>query len=236
MSPGKISKDFKRFIGRGPNELLAKTKFEEGQTLFDQGKYAEAAKCFKIAANRWPDSTLKEDARCFGWPKAISSTTVTPKRVAYSMLIKKYENTRDMTQISPRHFAIARYWDLKARVDSHWYPNLTDKTRPMLATTEYAIRAYSSVKAHDPNGPLADDATMCIANSYFLRNRFEDAATYYEEVRKRPDSQHILPAHLLGIRSKLRSYLGPQYELSPLTDAEQLIDTTLAISRGNPRQ
>jgi outer membrane protein assembly factor BamD (BamD/ComL family) len=227
-TPGSITKGFKKFIGRGPNELLAKSKFEEGEAFFQQKNYKEAAKCFYIAADRWPDSALEEDAM-YMLAESYFFDDLYPKASdTYAMLLKKYENTRYLTDITPRQFAIARYWDLKARIDSHWYPNLKDKTRPLVDATGHAMSVYGSVRTHDPTGPLADDATMSMANSYFLRNHFEDAAFHYELLRKDfPNSDFVLQAHVLGIRSKLRMYFGPQYEVKPLDDADKLIETTL---------
>lgn len=223
-----IGKSFKKAIGRGPDELLAKRKFEEGDTLFRQQKYKEAAKCFAVAADRWPDSTLEEDAMYWLAESYFFDDRYPKASDTYALLIKKYENTRYLTDITPRQFAIARYWDLAARRDSHWYPNTKDKTRPMVDATGHAMAVYSSVRTHDPTGPLADDATMAMANSYFLRNRFEDASFHYDLIRKDfPQSDYVLQAHVLGIRSKLRSYYGPQYEVAPLDEAGKLIDTTL---------
>ncbi|HVX11446.1 MAG TPA: outer membrane protein assembly factor BamD [Pirellulales bacterium] len=227
MSPGSITKGFKKLIGRGPNESLARSKYDEGEALYRQGKYKEAVKCFKVAADRYPDSSLEEDA-LFMLGESYFFQDMYPKASdTYAMLIKKYENTRYLTDITPRQFAIARYWDLKARIDSHWYPNLKDKTRPMVDATGHAISVYKSVHIHDPTGPLADDAMMATANLHFMHNRFEDAALDYEQVRKNPHSRWVREAHLLGIRAKLRCYQGPQYEITPLNDADQLIETTL---------
>lgn len=227
-SPGKLGKGIKKAFGRGPNELLAKRKFEEGEALFKEKKYKEAAKCFSVTVDRWPDSALEEDALYMLAESYFFDDRYPKANDSYERLLKKYENTRYLTDISPRLFAIARYWDLAARRESHWYPNLTDKTRPALDATGYAVKAYSSVHSHDPNGPLADDAKMAIGNSYFLRNRYEEASMEYEVVRKmHANSDHIKEAHLLGIRAKLRSYLGPQYEVKPLDDANQLIETTI---------
>ncbi|MGH7136820.1 MAG: tetratricopeptide repeat protein [Pirellulales bacterium] len=223
-----LGKSFKKAIGRGPDELLAKRKFDEGDTLFRQQKYTEAAKSFAIAADRWPDSTLEEDAMHMLAESYFFDDRYPKASDTYALLIKKYENTRYLTDITPRQFAIARYWDLAARQDSHWYPNTKDKTRPMVDATGHAMAVYSSVRTHDPTGPLADDATMAMANSYFLRNRFEDASFHYDLIRKDfPQSDYVLQAHVLGIRSKLRSYFGPQYEVTPLEEAGKLIDTTL---------
>jgi TolA-binding protein len=229
MKPGSITRKFKKLIGRGPNELLARTQFEKGETLFREKKYKEAAKCFEVAADRWPDSVLEEDAMYWLAESYFFDDRYKEASDAYATLIKKYENTSYLINIVPRQFAIARYWDLAARIDSHWYPNLNNKTRPLVDANGHAISVYNAVRLNDPTGPLADDATMAMANSYFLHNRFEDAAYHYELVRKEfPHSEYIKQAHLLGIRAKLRCYQGPQYEVSPLDDAEKLIDTTLA--------
>jgi len=228
ITPTNINRGFKRLIGRGPDELLAKTQFEKGESLFREGKYKEAVKCFKVAADRWPDSVLEEDAMYWLATTYFFDDRYKEASDTYAALIKKYENTSYLIDIVPRQFAIARYWDLSARVDSHWYPNLTNKTRPLVDASGHAISVYKSVHLHDPTGPLADDANMAVANAHFLHNRFEDAAYHYELVRKEfPHSEYIKEAHLLGIRARLRSYQGPQYESSPLDEADKLIETTL---------
>lgn len=228
FSPNKIGKGIKKAMGRGPNETLARKKFDEGQALFSAAKYLEATKCFKIAADRWPDSDLEEDALYLLAESYFFADRYPAANDAYGTLLKKYENTRHLIDVIPREFAIARYWDQKWRIDSHWYPNLKDKSRPLLDSWGRAANAYTVVKLHDAQGPMAADATMALANLNFLRNRFEDASGYYDDVRKNfPQSDHVLMAHILGIRAKLRSYLGPQYESKPLDDAEQLIEQTL---------
>lgn len=228
FAPKEWGKKFKKAVGRGPNETLAKKKFEEGQVLFKDKKYLEAAKCFKVTVDRWPDSTLEEDAlyweaECYffadRYPKANDT---------YAVLLKKYENSRYLIDIVPRQFAMARYWDLAARRSSHWYPNMTDKTRPLVDASGHAEKLYNNVYLEDPQGPYSDHAVMAIANSHFLHNRFEDAADQYARLCKDfPQSEHQLQAHVLGIRSKLRCYQGPQYEATPLDDAEKMIDQTL---------
>jgi tetratricopeptide (TPR) repeat protein len=147
----------------------------------------------------------------------------------YVSLLKKYENSRYLNDVVVRQFAIARYWQETAKFHKWYAMNLTDKTRPYFDPDGNAIAVYNSVRLHDLQGPLSDDATMAMANYYFLRNRFEDASYHYELVRKEySNSEHQLQAHLLGIRAKLRSYQGPQYEASPLNDAEKLVEKTLS--------
>jgi outer membrane protein assembly factor BamD (BamD/ComL family) len=228
VAPGELTRKFKKLIGRGPNETLAKAQFEKGEALFRERKYKEAVKCFKVAASRWPDSVLEEDAMYLLAESHFFDDRYKEASDAYAALIKKYENTSYLINIIPRQFAIARYWDLAARVDSHWYPNLTNKTRPLVDASGHAVSVYNSVRLNDPTGPLAPAATMAIANAHFLHNRFEDAAYHYELVRKEfPHSEYITEAHILGIRAKLRCYQGAQYEASSLDDADKLIETTL---------
>ncbi|HVA45704.1 MAG TPA: outer membrane protein assembly factor BamD [Pirellulales bacterium] len=228
ISAEKIGKKIKKAFGRGPNEELAKKQFDEGIALFHQKKYAEAAKCFSVAADRWPDTTLEEDALYWLAESYFFDDRYPKASDTYGALLKKYENSRYLIDIVPRQFAIAHYWDVSARKDSHWYPNLTDKTRPWVDANGHAVKAYNDVYLEDSQGPLGDDAAMAIANSYFLHNRFEDAADQYARVCKDfPQSEHQREAHLLGIRAKLRAYQGPQYEAGPLNEAEQLIEQTL---------
>ncbi|HEV3341506.1 MAG TPA: tetratricopeptide repeat protein, partial [Pirellulales bacterium] len=145
ITPAKLNRGFKTLIGRGPNELVAKAQFEKGEALFREAKYKEAAKCFKVAADRWPDSLLEEDALYWLAESYFFDDRYKEASDTYSVLIKKYENTSYLINIVPRQFAIARYWDLAARVDSHWYPNLSNKTRPLLDATGHAISIYKSV-------------------------------------------------------------------------------------------
>lgn len=229
LAPKNVGKAIKKAVGRGPNEAFAKKKFAEGEALFKEEKFVEAAKCFHQAADRWPDSELEEDALFMKGESYFFADRYSKASDAYAVLLKKYDNSRHLPDITPRQFAMARYWEQKAKIDSHWYPNLTDKTRPLVDATGHALSLYNSVRLHDPQSKLGAAATMAIANIYFRKSRFEDAGYHYDLVRKEYASQpdYQLAAHVLGVRSKLRSYQGPQYEATPLNEAEELIDQTL---------
>jgi len=228
LAPKNIGKKLRKALGKGPNEAYANLQYEEGQKLFREKKYEDAAKCFKRAASRWPDSALEEDAMFLVGESWFYADRYTKARDAYQALIKKYEGSRYEDKVAMRYFAIAKYWDECAQKDSHWYPNLKDKTRPFCDASGHAISLYTASRLTDPKSGLADDATMAVANAYFRKNRFEDAATHYDMVIKNPrNNQHVLDAHVLGMQSRLRSYLGPQYEVSPLDQAEKLAEQAL---------
>ena len=86
------------------------------------------------------------------------------------------------------------------------------------------MKTYENIRLNDPTGPLADDAIMATANSYFRRGRYNDADYQYDLLRKEyPRSDHQFNAHMLGLQCKLRKYQGPDYDGTPLEEAEQLV-------------
>ncbi len=62
LAPENLIKKAKVMTGYGPNEQIARTLMKEGELLFAEKKYSEAAKRFKGAASRWPDSAIEESA------------------------------------------------------------------------------------------------------------------------------------------------------------------------------
>ena len=143
----------------------------------------------------------------------------------YGILVKKYTNTGYLDQIVARRFAIARYWEECDHKKHHWAltPNLTDKTRPNFDTRGHALKCYDRVRLDDPTGPLADDSIMAAANAYFSWGMYEDADYYYTLLQKEyPRSEHQFNAHLLGFKTKLLRYQGPEYGNKPLDEADEL--------------
>jgi outer membrane protein assembly factor BamD (BamD/ComL family) len=225
-----IKKRWKKVLGRGPNEPVARKALAEGDALFQERKYSAAADKYKVAIDRWPDSTIEEDAlwqlaECWfftdRYPKAED---------CYDELVKKYANSRYLDRIAQRQFVIAQYWI--ALDEKHNYmtivPNLADRSRPLFDTRGRAIKAFDHVRINDPRGPLADDSIMAQANAHFLDRQWLDADYFYGLLRTEyPDSDFLLQAHLLGLQAKLRAYQGPGYEGGILDEAELLADQTL---------
>ena len=225
-----IQKRWKKMVGRGPNEPVSRKALAEGDALFRDRKYPAAAKKYKTAVDRWPDSVIEEDAlwqlaECWffmdHYPKAED---------CYDELVKKYANSRYLDRIAQRQFVIAQYWI--ALDQKHNYmtivPNLADRSRPLFDTRGRALKAYDHVRINDPRGPLADDSIMAAANAHFVDRQWLDADYFYGLLRSEyPDSDFLLQAHLLGLQAKLRAYQGPGYEGGVLDEAEILADQTL---------
>ena len=225
-----IKRRWKRLVGRGPNEPVARRALAEADGLFNQRKYKEAAKKYAVAIDRWPDSAIEEEAM---WQLAECwfFTDQYPKAEdAYDEIVKKYANTRYLDRIAQRQFVIAQYWI--ALDDRHHYwtivPNAWDRSRPIFDTRGRALKAYDHVRINDPRGPLADDSIVAQANAHFLERQWIDADYFYTLLRNEyPDSSFLLDAHLLGLQAKLRAYQGPGYEGGVLDEAEVLADQTL---------
>jgi len=225
-----IKKRWKKMVGRGPNETVARKALTEGDALFRERKYAEAIPKYKVAIDRWPDSVIEEDAlwqlaECWfftdRYPKAED---------CYDEVVKKYANTRYLDRIAQRQFIIAQYW---VALDQRQHlpviiPNLADRSRPLFDTRGRALKAYDHVRINDPRGPLADDSIMAQANAHFLDRQWMDADYFYGLLRSEyPDSDFLMQAHLLGLQAKLRAYQGPGYEGGVLDEAEVLADQIL---------
>jgi outer membrane protein assembly factor BamD (BamD/ComL family) len=231
FSPKKFNANFKKMIGKGPNEAVAKAAYAEGDALFRQAKYKQAAEKFKVAFERWPDSPQEEDAifkcaECYFFADRYPSADD-----KYSLVTKKYPSSQYLDRVVARRFAIARYWEQHHLAHPHYplTPNFVDKTRPKFDTRGHALRVYDRVRLDDPTGPLADDSIMASANSYFTQSRYEDADYYYTLLRHEyPKSEHQFDAHLLGLRSKLLKYQGPEYNGKPLDEADELAAQLLA--------
>ncbi len=238
--PNSFVRSVRKLTQREPNPERARQRYREAELEFQaavaarqKGAEAESRKAFAVAARKyrdaakfWPDSTLEEDA-LFGAAEGQFFADRYPKATkGYDELVKKYANTRYMDRVASRQFAVAEYWlDLDKR-DSTWpiFPNLANTRRPRFDTFGNALKLFDRIRFDDPAGKLSDDATMAAANANFLAGKYQRADTLYGDLRESfPSSQHQFNAHMLGLKSKLLIYEGPQYDGTVLVEAEDLI-------------
>ena len=90
LAPSNVIKKVKEMAGYGPNEQVARAAFEEGQRLFREKKYDEAAKQFGTAADRWPDTSLEEDALFWRAESFFFGDRYPSAQEGYDKLLKKY--------------------------------------------------------------------------------------------------------------------------------------------------
>lgn len=226
--PSRFFKIFKQ----KQDEALARAYYQQGMELYQQRRYEEAAARFKKAARHWQRTILEEDALFLAGESYFFADRYAQAEDCYQELLKKYEFTRHLDTVSKRQFAIGRYWEQVelSRPSFLGIVQVGDKTRPTFDTWGRAIKAYQNVRLHDPTGPLADDAIMATANAYFVKQRYEDAAYHYDLLRKDyPQSEHVVNAAFLAVKSHQLTYQGPLYDGTPLEKAEQAADEILAV-------
>lgn len=232
LAPENVWKNTKAAAGYGPDEKIAKAAMKEGQALYSEKKYKEAAAKFATAASRWPDSPLEEDALYMKGESEFFSDQYPKAHDTYGGLLKSYTNTRHLDAVMGREFGLGRYWEQLQDSKPTWpvTPNVTDGSRPLFDTFGYAIQAFERVRLNDPTGPLADDSVMAMANAYFRRGQFENAAYNYDLlIKEYPNSAFQKDAHLLGLQAKMRIYQGTAYIAAPLKDAKEIADKTLQM-------
>lgn len=213
-------------LGMGPDQEAAKQCFTEGEDLFRRQEYAKAAKKFKEAVDRDVTGELDQNALFYLAESYFFANEYSDAVKQYGNLLDKYPNSQHLDKVVRRQFDIARYWEKHYEHDPHWVttPNFTDDTRPWFDTLGNAIKTYENIRLKDPTGPLADDAIMATANSYFLRGRYNDADYQYQLLRQEyPQSEHQFEAHILGLQCKIRKYQGPNYDGTPLEEAKKLV-------------
>jgi outer membrane protein assembly factor BamD (BamD/ComL family) len=242
----RMKKTGKQLIGKGENpekarELYATAEGKYGEASAAEGSprqklFLAAAKGFKEAADRWPDSALEQDALFLAGESLFFADYYAKANTQYEALLKKFPNSRYLDVVEARRFSIAQYW--LAWYDKHPRPllvaNLTDRRRAAFDDFGQAVRVYDRIRIDDPTGKLADDATLAAANAYFSARRFMDADNFYTDLRKTfPNSEHQFTAHFLGLKAKLESYQGSDYSGMALDEAEKLIQQ---IRRQFPQQ
>lgn len=236
FAPSNLSSTVKRLNGLGPDRRVAQQAFDEGEALYQQAAaaegdervrlFVEAAQKFEVAAERFPKSSLEQNALFYAGESRFFADEYTLANTTYERLIKAYPNNRYLDTVDRRRFAIAQYWlDINRQSpESFYYTNWFDKTRPWRDARGNALRLYDKIRIDDPTGKLSDDATMAAANEYMLSGKFNKADEMYADLRKAyPTSEHQFMAHFLGLKAKLSSYLGPNYSIASLDEAEKLI-------------
>lgn len=240
LDPVNFFTKIRDMAGMGPDEKKADAAMKKGRELLmetpdmkDRKKTVEAAKLFKEAAKRWPDSVVEEDALHLAAECYFFSDDYPRAMKMYQSLIIKYQHSKYVDNAVRRLFKIARYWENEDRRGISAV-NFNEKSRPTFDTFGYSQKAYETIFIHDPNGPISDDAVMALASAHLARGRYqgdgsyEKAAYYYGYLRENyPLSKHIAKAHEYELYARTHAYLGAEYNGKTLDEAGKLAETTL---------
>ena len=237
LAPSQIGTTLKTRFAAGENKTAAESAYAQGKQSYEQGTQAiaanpdganhedffiRAANEFKTAGALWPDSSLAEDAFFYEGESYFFANRYVQANRAYEGLISQYSGTRYLDRAEQRRYAIAIYWlDLKKSGAS--MVSLNNAKRPKFGLAAEARRILHRIRIDDPSGKLADDATFALGTAYMAINQHEDAAETFSYLRKDyPGSEHLFNSEMLELESRLKSYRGPDYDGSPLVEAERL--------------
>ncbi|MCC7337042.1 MAG: hypothetical protein IT422_18275 [Pirellulaceae bacterium] len=221
---------------RRKDVTLAKARFAEGETLYDQAiaaegtdrarLFREASTKFQEAAKNWQSSSLEQEALIWAAEAHFFAEDYYDAEQLYAKLNKEYPRNPYLDHVDSRRFEIADYW-LKTDSANHKsfvVMNVSDPKFPWNDTGGHGKRVLERVRIENPTGKVSDDATMRLAVEDFQKGNYESAADTFADLRLTfPDSEHQFNAQFLELQSLLASYQGADYSSIPLTDAQARI-------------
>jgi TolA-binding protein len=218
----------------------ADKEIQAAEQLFQQGKLEEAEAAFaRIAKNR-EKSPWGEKAQFYVGECQYQRGRYVKAHDSFETLASVYPGTMYMDKVVSREFAIAETWlaqdDPKTKPEKKipWTGHF-DGRLPLIDTSGHALQVLEHVRQHEPEGPLADDAVMRIADQHYKSGSYEVAAIHYDQLATdHPKSPFLQRAQLQSIDSRIKDYIGPEYDASGLEKARELIKQTMLTFPDRP--
>ncbi len=220
-------------LGQPPvNKQLARSTYAEADALYQKATsiegderreiFRQAAKKYLEAGKQWRSSALEQDSMFFAAESYFFAEDYAKAEDQYMKLVKEYERSRYQDKVDQRRMEIGHYW--LQFPDKFYHVNFTDPKRPWNDTANHGKRVLEKMRLDSPTSRLADDVTMEIANTEFLRENWNEALdTYRDLISIYAGSPHQFDAHFLGVKSALMAYQGAQYTAEPLEHADKML-------------
>ena len=212
----------------------AQKELDDAFALYQAGKLAEAESAFAKVAKARKETPWGEKAQFYLAETQFKRKKYVAAHDSFEKLAADYPGTQRMDDLVSREYEIAQIWlaqsDPKAKPEDKlaWYTHFSGE-QPLIDTRGMALKALEHVRHHAPDGPLADDAVMQIADYHMANADYETAAVYYDEmISSHPKSPFLRRAHLAAIDSRIKGYLGPAYDGEGLEQARNLVRQTMA--------
>ena len=208
---------------------LAEAEFAAAKKRYDAGDLARALKLLTPLANREvkKGTPWGEKAQWWKAETEFKMQKYVDAHDSYEILFKQYGGTEYYQQIAEREYQIAQIWlstdDPKVK-PMDWMSRF-DGRQPLVDTSGHALKVLDHVRNHDPLGPLADDAALRTADHYHTKGDYATAAVFYDQLlAEDAKSEYRERAQLSSIDSKMKGYVGPEYDVSGLEQARETID------------
>jgi TolA-binding protein len=154
---------------------------------------------------------------------------------SYETLIHDWPGTRHTDEVVEAEYQIAQTWLNAADPDAppEKQPKFTEHFTgkyPLIDLKGNALAILEHVRQHDPEGPLADKAVLQIADAHYADENYEEAAINYDQlVAHHPKSPLVQHAQIASVDSKIKSYMGPEYDGDGLDQARETIKQTMTM-------
>ncbi len=226
-----------------PEEHSAEADLVGARKLFAQGKYAEAERFFKRAADDKKNTTAAAEEGRFYEAECLRLQGHYPKAAdTYNRMLTDFPAGAYREQALQHMFEIANYWldDTREQIREagevnegkrwfvtprffHW-----DKAKPFADEQGRALEKLEQVRYNDMTGPYADQALFLIGKVHFFNENYREADYHFGQlVEMHPNSSYAQQALELGLVAKQLSTGGPLYDGRKVAEARQMIDTAL---------
>jgi outer membrane protein assembly factor BamD (BamD/ComL family) len=230
-----LGSDGWRPIAKPAPDPAADAELDAAVKLFHQGKYDEAEKSFtKIAKDR-KGTEWGENAQYYLAESQYQHKKYVAAHDSYEKLYADYPATAYKDKLVKREYELAQLWlaqtDPKAAADKKlpWTARF-DGRLPWIDSQGSGLRALEHVRNNYPDGPMAEQASIEIADFYVKHDDYESAAMYYDQYIDEytgKKSPHLQYAQLAAIDARMKGYLGPEYDSSGLEKARDMIGRTM---------
>ena len=227
---------------QGAPRLAVEGEFQSAPTLFRQGKFAEAERQFAWIAAVRKGTTWGERSQYYLAECQYQQKKYTEALQSFERLNTDYPATDYRDQFVRREYEIAQLSITWTKPKVRFAKNrgrLFHEEPPGANAEKLALRALDAVRHSDPTGPLADDATIQIADYHMFNCEYDVATAYYElfiaEYRKSLFCPH---ARLAAVEARLRIYLLNHRDATGLLIARELAALYLraVLNFGSPNR
>lgn len=228
--------------GEKAQYFLAETQFQRGQYMSANDNYEELAKSYP--GTKYLDKIIE---RQYAIGDFWITAAGTPRR---SEAAKSPDSAFAVLGMKDPSIAQASYDPSASGAQSPQSPvpslkiptdDLTWRERfrgklPLFDWGAYGIQTLERALHHDPTGPIADDVLMRIADHHFAKADYDSAIIYYDQLASDLPKSPLRPlAMLASIDSKIKAYVGPDYEGSGLERAREQIRQAQLLFAENPQ-